>query len=86
MRLSSVHDQPMGPIRPCMNGSTRSAGGGQPFRYQRSSPPRTRPRVVFGRGQHIEGLVETWLKTPFEGGRHAERIARISAIERGDRR
>jgi ribose 5-phosphate isomerase B len=34
--------------------------------------------------QLIESLVETWLKTPFEGGRHALRIDRISAIERGD--
>ena len=35
---------------------------------------------------HIERLIETWLKTPFEGGRHAMRIERISAIERGNRR
>ncbi len=31
--------------------------------------------------QSIERLIETWLKTPFEGGRHAARIARIAAIE-----
>jgi ribose 5-phosphate isomerase B len=37
-------------------------------------------------GQHVEEVIETWLKTPFEGGRHALRIARISAIERGDSR
>ena len=37
-------------------------------------------------GQHVEKVIETWLKTPFEGGRHAARIARISAIERGDSR
>ena len=36
--------------------------------------------------QHIERLIETWLKTPFEGGRHATRIDRISAIEQKDRR
>jgi ribose 5-phosphate isomerase B len=35
--------------------------------------------------QHIERLIETWLKTPFEGGRHAARIARIVAIEQGNR-
>ena len=33
-----------------------------------------------------ERIIETWLTTPFEGGRHAVRIDRISAIERGDRR
>ncbi len=37
-------------------------------------------------GQHVEKVIETWLNTPFEGGRHAVRIERISAIERGDRR
>ena len=37
-------------------------------------------------GQHVEKVIETWLKNPFEGGRHAARIARISAIERGDSR
>ena len=31
-----------------------------------------------------ERMIEAWLKTPFEGGRHAVRIERISAIERGD--
>ena len=36
--------------------------------------------------QHIERMIETWLNTPFEGGRHAVRITRISAIEREDRR
>ncbi len=35
MRLDSVHDQSLGPIRPCMNGSTRSAGGGQALSYRR---------------------------------------------------
>ena len=37
-------------------------------------------------GQYVEKVIETWLKTPFEGGRHAVRIERISAIERGDSR
>jgi ribose 5-phosphate isomerase B len=36
--------------------------------------------------QQVERLIEIWLKTPFEDGRHDLRIARISAIERGDRR
>jgi ribose 5-phosphate isomerase B len=35
-------------------------------------------------GQHLEKVIETWLKTPFEGGRHAVRIERISAIEKGN--
>jgi ribose 5-phosphate isomerase B len=26
-------------------------------------------------------IVETWLKTPFEGGRHARRIQKISSLE-----
>jgi ribose 5-phosphate isomerase B len=31
----------------------------------------------------IEGIVEVWLKTPFEGGRHARRVNKIRAIEEG---
>lgn len=31
----------------------------------------------------IENIVETWLKTPFEGGRHARRVRKIAAIEQG---
>ncbi|MDX2148016.1 MAG: ribose 5-phosphate isomerase B [Planctomycetota bacterium] len=31
----------------------------------------------------IEKIVETWLRTEFEGGRHARRIHKISAIEEG---
>ncbi|MDX2114979.1 MAG: ribose 5-phosphate isomerase B [Planctomycetota bacterium] len=31
----------------------------------------------------IEKIIELWLKTPFEGGRHAKRLAKIEAIERG---
>jgi ribose 5-phosphate isomerase B len=31
----------------------------------------------------IEKIVEAWLKTPFEGGRHMRRIRKIQAIERG---
>ena len=31
----------------------------------------------------IENIVEVWLKTPFEGGRHARRLHKISAIEEG---
>lgn len=29
----------------------------------------------------IEKIVDVWLKTPFEGGRHARRIHKIEAIE-----
>lgn len=31
----------------------------------------------------IENIVEVWLKTPFEGGRHARRLHKITAIEDG---
>lgn len=31
----------------------------------------------------IEKIVEIWLATPFEGGRHARRVHKIEAIERG---
>jgi len=31
----------------------------------------------------IEGIVEVWIKTPFEGGRHARRVHKITAIEDG---
>jgi ribose 5-phosphate isomerase B len=31
----------------------------------------------------IEGIVDIWLKTPFEGGRHARRVNKIRAIEDG---
>lgn len=31
----------------------------------------------------IENIVEVWLKTPFEGGRHARRLNKIIAIEEG---
>ncbi len=30
----------------------------------------------------VERIVETWLKTPFDGGRHARRIERIALMER----
>lgn len=30
----------------------------------------------------IEKMVEIWLKTPFEGGRHARRVDKITEIER----
>ena len=29
----------------------------------------------------IDRLVETWLRTPFEGGRHARRVEKIRALE-----
>ncbi|MEO1007614.1 MAG: RpiB/LacA/LacB family sugar-phosphate isomerase [Planctomycetota bacterium] len=32
----------------------------------------------------IERMVESWLRTDFEGGRHARRVAKIHAIERGE--
>lgn len=31
----------------------------------------------------IEKIIEVWLKTPFEGGRHARRVDKIRAIEDG---
>ena len=31
-----------------------------------------------------ELILETWLETPFQGGRHAERVAMIAALERGE--
>jgi ribose 5-phosphate isomerase B len=31
----------------------------------------------------IEQIVDTWLKTPFEGGRHARRLGKIKLIEEG---
>lgn len=31
----------------------------------------------------IEQIVDAWLTTPFDGGRHARRIAKITAIEQG---
>jgi hypothetical protein len=45
MRLISVQDQPLGPIRPCMNDSTRSASGGRSCQIPAAvttanSPPR----------------------------------------------
>ncbi len=30
----------------------------------------------------IDRLVETWLNTPFEGGRHTRRLEKITALER----
>ncbi len=32
----------------------------------------------------IEKIAEVWLGTPFEGGRHARRLRKIAAIERGE--
>ncbi len=29
----------------------------------------------------VEGILETWLRTPFEGGRHARRVEKIRQIE-----
>jgi ribose 5-phosphate isomerase B len=31
-----------------------------------------------------EMITELWLSTPFKGGRHADRLAQIAAIERGE--
>ena len=31
----------------------------------------------------VEAIVETWLTTDFEGGRHARRVAKMASIERG---
>jgi ribose 5-phosphate isomerase B len=33
-------------------------------------------------GEHlVDQMVELWLKTPFEGGRHARRVSKICEIE-----
>ncbi|HZZ27774.1 MAG TPA: ribose 5-phosphate isomerase B [Pirellulales bacterium] len=32
----------------------------------------------------IDRLVEVWLNTPFEGGRHSRRLEKIAALEHGD--
>jgi ribose 5-phosphate isomerase B len=32
----------------------------------------------------IHNIVETWLKTPFEGGRHQIRLDKIAKLERGE--
>lgn len=32
----------------------------------------------------IERIIEKWLSTPFDGGRHARRVHKIDAIERGE--
>lgn len=34
--------------------------------------------------KEILTIVETWLRTPFEGGRHERRVRKIAAIERGE--
>jgi ribose 5-phosphate isomerase B len=34
----------------------------------------------------VDRIVEIWLKTEFEGGRHARRIAKIAALENGNGR
>ena len=31
----------------------------------------------------IEQIIDAWITTPFEGGRHARRLAKITAIEQG---
>ena len=31
-----------------------------------------------------EAILETWLETEFEGGRHARRVEQLAAIERGE--
>ena len=33
----------------------------------------------------IDRMIELWLSTPFEGGRHARRIAKIGELERGNK-
>ena len=33
-------------------------------------------------GQEVQDkMIRTWLATPFEGGRHARRVAKIAALE-----
>jgi len=33
--------------------------------------------------RQVEPLINTWLDTPFEGGRHARRVAQINRLESG---
>ena len=35
--------------------------------------------------EHIPGIVRAWFDTDFEGGRHAERVAKIESHEAGSR-
>jgi len=32
----------------------------------------------------VKRIVDTWVRTPFDGGRHLRRLQKIEAIERGD--
>jgi len=32
----------------------------------------------------LNRIIDIWLRTPFEGGRHARRVRKITAIERGE--
>lgn len=34
--------------------------------------------------QNLPGIVNAWLNTPFEGGRHERRVQKIAAIENGE--
>jgi ribose 5-phosphate isomerase B len=34
--------------------------------------------------EYAEELLDLWLRTPFKGGRHQERLDQIAAIERGE--
>ena len=37
----------------------------------------------FVKPAQVKKIIETWLETPFEGGRHARRIAKITRYEKG---
>ena len=41
------------------------------------------PDVAHPVGRSVDRLVTTWLETEFEGGRHARRVDKITAIEQG---
>jgi ribose 5-phosphate isomerase B len=34
--------------------------------------------------KELRSIIDVWLKTPFEGGRHERRVRKIEAIERGE--
>ena len=36
--------------------------------------------------RNLQGMVQVWLETEFEGGRHARRLEKIARFERNDRR
>ncbi len=61
-----------------MNSSRGASHGDSCREYQRA--PRCIARAVVGFGL-AELILQTFLTTPFEGGRHVQRLAEIAALE-----